>query len=91
MSLYSSDESESLSGAFGESKHKLKFLDLVLLVVGGVVGGGGFSLPQNCSAEAGPAAILFAWGMSGFGIFSLAMVFNTLSRRKPEIECGIIG
>ena len=62
---------------------------LVALVVGSILGSGIFGLPQNMAAGAGPAAILIGWGITGVGMLSLALVYQMLALRKPELNNGI--
>lgn len=61
---------------------------MTLLVIGAMVGGGAFNLPQNMAQQAGLGAVLIAWG-AGFGIFFLARTFRVLSDIKPQITAGI--
>jgi len=67
---------------------RLGLLALTALVVGSMIGGGVFSLPQNMSAGASPGAILIAWGITGVGMLALALVYMRLSTRKPELDAG---
>ena len=32
---------------------------------------------------------MIAWGIAGVGMLMLAFVFQTLSRRKPDLDAGI--
>ena len=70
---------------------KLSRLALVALVVGSMVGAGIFTLPAAFAASTGVAGALIAWAIAGGGMLMLAFVFQTLSRRKPEIDAGIYG
>jgi arginine:ornithine antiporter/lysine permease len=72
-----------------EKAGKLRLGALVALVVGSMIGGGIFSLPQNAAASAGPGAILIAWLITGIGMLMLAFVFQTLANRKPELDGGV--
>ncbi len=67
---------------------KLRLDALTAMVIGSMVGSGVFSLPQNMAAGAGPLAILIGWGITGIGILALALVYQGLSRRKPELNAG---
>jgi arginine:ornithine antiporter/lysine permease len=62
---------------------------LVALVVGSIIGSGIFGLPQNMAAGAGAGAIVIGWGITGVGMLMLALVYQTLSRRKPELDNGV--
>ncbi len=61
---------------------------LTALVVGSMIGAGVFSLPQNIAAKAGPLAILIGWGITGVGMLALALVYQSLSMRKPALNSG---
>jgi arginine:ornithine antiporter/lysine permease len=60
----------------------------VALVVGSMIGGGVFSLPQNMASGAAPAAVLIGWLITGVGMLALAFVYQGLSTRKPDLESG---
>ena len=62
---------------------------LTALVVGSMVGGGIFSIPQNTAASAGVGATAIAWLITGLGMLALAFVFLNLALRKPELDSGI--
>ncbi|WP_172152103.1 arginine-ornithine antiporter [Pseudomonas tumuqii] len=68
---------------------KLRLPALVALVVGSMVGGGIFSLPQNMAASAGAGAILIGWAITAVGMLTLAFVFQSLANRKPELDAGV--
>ncbi|MCO6059786.1 arginine-ornithine antiporter [Pseudomonas sp. MOB-449] len=72
-----------------ESSDRLKLGALVALVVGSMVGGGIFSLPQNMAASADVGAILIGWGITAVGMLTLAFVFQTLANRKPNLDGGV--
>jgi arginine:ornithine antiporter / lysine permease len=79
---------DSVSVPMPNASRKLRLGALTAMVVGSMVGSGVFSLPQNMAAGAGPLAILIGWGITGFGILALALVYQGLSRRKPELNTG---
>ncbi|MCX4219760.1 MULTISPECIES: arginine-ornithine antiporter [Pseudomonas] len=68
---------------------KLRLGALIALVVGSMIGGGIFSLPQNMAARADAGAILIGWGITAIGMLTLAFVFQTLANRKPELDSGV--
>jgi arginine:ornithine antiporter/lysine permease len=72
-----------------EQVTKLRLSALIALVVGSMVGGGIFSLPQNMAASAGAGAVLIGWVITGIGMLALAFVFQTLANRKPELDSGV--
>ncbi len=71
-----------------DAPRKLRLGALTAMVIGSMVGSGVFSLPQNMAAGAGPLAILIGWGITGVGILALALVYQGLSRRKPDLNAG---
>lgn len=70
---------------------KLGVIALTSLVVGGIVGGGVFSLPQNMAEGAGAGAILIAWAITFFGMLSLVKIFVWLSFSRQDIDDGVYG
>ena len=68
---------------------QLRLGALTALVVGSMVGGGIFSIPQNTAASAGVGATAVAWGITGFGMLALAFVFLNLALRQPHLDSGI--
>ncbi|NBA94643.1 arginine-ornithine antiporter [Pseudomonas sp. R5(2019)] len=72
-----------------EGGQKLKLGALIALVVGSMMGGGIFSLPQNMAARADAGAVLIGWGITAVGMLALAFVFQMLANRKPELDSGV--
>ncbi len=68
---------------------KLGITLLVALVVGSTLGSGIFGLPQNMAASAGAGAVLLGWAISGLGMLMLALVYQMLAVRKPELDNGV--
>ena len=71
------------------NRKKLGVGALTALVVGSMVGGGIFSIPQNTAASAGVGATALAWGITGVGMLALAFVFVNLALRQPQLDSGI--
>lgn len=67
---------------------KLGLGSLVALVIGSMIGGGVFSLPQNMAKGAAPAAVLIGWLITAVGMLALAFVYQGLSTRKPDLDSG---
>ena len=70
-----------------DSKKDTKMLGIVamtLLVIGAMVGGGAFNLPQNMAQRAGLGAVLIAWLVSGLGVFLLARAAGGGAPARPE-------
>jgi arginine:ornithine antiporter / lysine permease len=72
-----------------ETTTQLRLGALTGLVVGSMIGGGIFSLPQNMAATAGVGAVLIGWAISAVGMLMLAFVFQTLANRKPRLDGGV--
>ncbi|WP_321939896.1 arginine-ornithine antiporter [Paraburkholderia sp. J8-2] len=68
---------------------KLRLGALTALVVGSMIGGGIFSLPQNMAVSADACAVLVGWAITAVGMLTLAFVFQTLANRKPELDGGV--
>ena len=62
---------------------------LIALVVGSMIGSGIFALPSAFGRATGGLGALIAWAIAGVGMLMLAFVFQTLARRKPELDSGI--
>jgi arginine:ornithine antiporter/lysine permease len=82
------------AGAFAEAApaptpaRKLSLWPLVGLVVGSTIGGGVFNLPGDMSRHASPGAILIGWAITGVGMLCLALVYQGLAMRKPDLNSG---
>jgi arginine:ornithine antiporter / lysine permease len=72
-----------------EKDNKLGIFALGAMVVGSMIGGGAFALPADMSKGADVGAILIGWLITGIGMVALALVYQTLSLRKPELSGGI--
>src|SRR5690606_15590436 len=59
------------------------------MVVGSMVGAGIFSLPSVFSRYTGPQGGLVAWAIAGTGMLALALVFQFLTHRRPDLDAGI--
>lgn len=69
--------------------NKIGVFSLTAIIVGSMIGGGAFSLSTDMAKHAGLVAILLAWLVTGIGMVCLALVYQHLSRRKPELSGGI--
>ncbi|ADK15853.1 amino acid permease [Clostridium autoethanogenum] len=72
-----------------QGEGKLGLVPLIGLVIGSIIGGGAFSFPADMAKVASPGAIIIAWIITGVGMFTLGYVFQNLSQRKPDLDCGI--
>ena len=75
-------------GTSTQTSKKLGLLPLSALVVGSMIGGGVFSLPQNMAKGASPGAVIIGWLITGIGMLALAFVYQNLSMRKPKLDAG---
>lgn len=70
------------------SSGNLGITALTALVIGSMIGGGVFSLPQNIAKGASPGAVVIGWLITGIGMLALAFVYQGLSMRKPSLDAG---
>jgi arginine:ornithine antiporter / lysine permease len=68
---------------------QLSLRALIALVVGSMIGSGIFALPAAFGRATGALGALIAWAIAGGGMLMLAFVFQTLSRRRPDLDAGI--
>lgn len=68
---------------------RLGLLALTALVVGSTIGGGIFALPANVAQSAAPGPMLIGWAISAVGMLMLALVFQMLGNRRPNLNTGI--
>ena len=87
-----SDHTAATSNADADSrteKGQLGFFALVAIVVGSMLGGGVFSLPQNMAQTSAVGPVLIAWILTGIGIFFIASSFRILSDVRSDLTAGI--
>lgn len=63
---------------------------LASMVVGSMIGAGVFSLPSSFAGSAGGTGALLAWAVAGGGMLMLALVFQRLAVRRPDLDSGIV-
>lgn len=68
---------------------KLSLRALVALVMGSMIGSGIFALPSALAQQTGSLGAIIAWCIAGFGMLTLALAFQNLSRRRPDLDTGI--
>ncbi|MGI2260071.1 basic amino acid/polyamine antiporter [Shewanella sp. GXUN23E] len=73
----------------GTSNGKLGMLALVAIVVGSMLGGGVYSLPQNMAQHSAIGPVIIAWLITGFGVYFIANTFRILSDTRPDLQAGI--
>lgn len=79
------EDSAAAAGGFG----RVSLATLTMMVVGGMVGAGVFSLPRRFATETGVYGALIAWLLAGAGMLMLAFVFQTLAVRQPRLDSGV--
>lgn len=72
-----------------KSESKVGLIGLTGLVIGSIIGSGAFSFPGDMAKGASAGAIILAWCITGIGMFTLAYVFQHLSNKRPDLNCGI--
>jgi arginine:ornithine antiporter/lysine permease len=77
------------TAAAAPSTQKLSLFALTMMVVGGMVGAGIFSLPRTFAGATGPIGAVIAWLIAGTGMYMLARVFQSLAERKPDLDAGV--
>ena len=68
---------------------KLGLFLLIGLGVGSMIGSGIFNSPTDLVSSANPQAVIIAWIIGGLGVLMLALIFQFLSNKKPELTGGI--
>ncbi|MFF3493159.1 basic amino acid/polyamine antiporter [Streptomyces sp. NPDC002795] len=68
---------------------KLALFTLTTMVIGSMVGAGVFSLPSRFAEQTGVAGALIAWAIAGTGMLMLALVFQSLAVRRPDLDAGV--
>jgi arginine:ornithine antiporter/lysine permease len=68
---------------------KLSLGALTAMVVGSMVGAGVFQLPARFATQTGVYGALIAWAIAGLGMLTLALVFQALAVRKPDLDNGV--
>lgn len=86
--MSTNSETETDVGAAPPEKARLSLLPLVGLVVGSMVGAGLFSLPGDMFVRASPGAVAIGWAITAVGMLTIALVYQGLSMRKPNLNSG---
>ncbi|WP_395245001.1 basic amino acid/polyamine antiporter [Agromyces sp. MMS24-K17] len=84
-------ESATSTTAASAAEHpsKLGLPALTAMVVGSMVGAGVFQLPARFASQTGVYGALIAWTIAGLGMLTLALVFQSLALRKPNLDNGV--
>ena len=91
MSTTTTDADVTSVGGEQPSTHKVSLAALTALVIGSMIGGGIFALPQQMAQAAAPGPLIIGWLVTGVGMLMLAFVYQRLAVNKPEIEAGVYG
>ncbi len=78
-----------MASSSNEADQKFSRTALIALVIGSMVGSGIFALPSSFGRATGALGAMIAWVIAGTGMLMLAFVFQTLSRRRPDLDAGI--
>ncbi|MDH0094138.1 basic amino acid/polyamine antiporter [Achromobacter mucicolens] len=81
--------SSSAPSNTGSDGAKLGMLALVAIVVGSMLGGGVYSLPQNTAASSAVGPVVIAWIIAGIGVYFIANAFRMLSDLRPDLQAGV--
>ncbi|MRG61245.1 amino acid permease [Agromyces sp. CFH 90414] len=81
--------SEGPEGVRDRATVRLGVPTLTAMVVGSMVGAGVFSLPATFAAETGVLGAIIAWAIAGVGMLMLALAFQTLAVRRPQLDAGV--
>ncbi|WP_272663272.1 basic amino acid/polyamine antiporter [Providencia sp. PROV134] len=88
MANQSSNSTDSSTSA-STTESKLGLIALTAIVVGSMLGGGVFSLPQNTAEMSAVGPIIIAWIIAGIGIYFIANSFRILSDLRPDLQAGV--
>lgn len=72
-----------------EHDGKLGLLELIGLVVGSIIGGGVFNLMHDMAKGAGAGAIIIGWVITAIGMVMLALTFQNLTMKRPDLDAGV--
>ncbi|MCP0887640.1 arginine-ornithine antiporter [Ligilactobacillus sp. WILCCON 0076] len=68
---------------------KLNLTALVGLVVGSIIGGGIFNLMSDMASSASAGSIILGWIITAVGMVMLALCFQNLNMKRPDLNAGI--
>jgi arginine:ornithine antiporter/lysine permease len=72
-----------------KEEKKLGLFTLIAMVVGSMIGGGAFNLAGDMARAASAGAILIGWIITAIGIIALALSFQNLTTKRPDLEGGV--
>lgn len=68
---------------------KLGLVALIALVIGSMIGGGVFNISSDMVQGASPGSIIVGWVITGIGMIALALSFQNLSMKRPDLDSGV--
>ncbi len=68
---------------------KLGFFAMIAVVVGSMLGGGVYSLPQNMAQSSAIGPVIVSWIIAGVGVYFIANTFRILADTRPDLQAGI--
>ncbi len=68
---------------------KIGLFALIAIVVGSMIGGGAFNLASDMAGAASPGAIIIGWTITGIGMIALALSFQNLNAKRPDLDGGV--
>lgn len=68
---------------------KLGLVALIALVIGSMIGGGVFNISSDMVQGASPGSIIVGWVITGIGMVALALSFQNLSMKRPDLDSGV--
>ncbi|NDV14256.1 basic amino acid/polyamine antiporter [Crenobacter caeni] len=77
------------SGGGDAPQAKLGFFAMIAVVVGSMLGGGVYSLPQNMAQSSAIGPVIVAWVIAGVGVYFIANTFRILADTRPDLQAGI--
>lgn len=89
MTAPSTDQPVAAAAPAENAGAKMGLMALVAVVVGSMLGGGVFSLPQNTAASSAVGPIIIAWIIAGVGVYFIASIFRLLSDIRPDLQSGV--
>lgn len=69
--------------------NRLGLTELTCLVIGSIIAGGIFNLMHDVATGAGAGAVSISWLITGIGMGSLALCFQNLVTKRPDLNAGI--
>ena len=68
---------------------KIGLFALIAIVIGSMIGGGAFNLASDMAGAASPGAIILGWTITGIGMIALALSFQNLNEKRPDLDGGV--